>query len=32
MSTVVAAEALHAAVYGETTVIVSAAQRQLAAD
>ena len=28
MSTVVAAEALHAAVYGETTVIVSASQRQ----
>ena len=28
MSTVLAAEALHAAVYGETTVIVSASQRQ----
>ena len=28
MSTAVAAEALHAAVYGETTVIVSASQRQ----
>ncbi len=28
MSTVVATEALHAAVYGETTVIVSASQRQ----
>ncbi len=28
MSTVVATEALHAAVYGETTVVVSASQRQ----
>ena len=28
MSTAVATEALHAAVYGETTVIVSASQRQ----
>ncbi|MFO0840692.1 MAG: terminase family protein [Phycisphaerae bacterium] len=30
LSTAVAAEALHAAVYGETTVIVSASQRQAA--